>query len=69
MEGMTTLLASHSPLFYFPPLRLAYIKKAKNVLAMGGYYTANEPNIHLRGMARLKENRWEYVGARSWRGM
>jgi hypothetical protein len=31
-------------------------QKAKNFLATGGYYTANEPNIHLRGMARLKEN-------------
>ena len=69
MEGMMTLVASHCLLFYFPPLRLAYIKNSKNVLATGGYYTVNEPKIHLRGMAILKENKWEYVGGESWRGM
>ena len=28
-------------------------------LATGGYYTASKPNIPLRGMARLKANKWE----------
>jgi len=69
MEGMTTLVAFHCLLFYFPPFHLAYIKKRKAFWPQESYYTANEPNIHLRGMARLEENKWEYVGGGSWRGM
>jgi hypothetical protein len=44
-------------------------QEAKSFLATGGHYTANNPYIRLRGMARLKENKWEYAVRGSWRGM
>jgi hypothetical protein len=53
----------------FPSFPSGLYQEAKSFLATGGYYTANEPNFHLRGMARLKENKWEYAGGGSWRGM
>jgi hypothetical protein len=34
-------------------------QEAKSFLVTRSYYTVNEPNIHLRGIARLKENKWE----------
>ena len=53
----------------FPSFPSGLRQEAKSFLATGGYYTANEPNIHLSGMAKSKENKWDFAGGGSWREM
>jgi hypothetical protein len=44
---------------YVPQCPSGLHQEAKSFLVTRSYYTVNEPNIHLKGIARLKEKKWE----------